>query len=264
MNRNQKVAIGLLASSVVWLTAGVFSFVAVIMDNYNNVRQYTVLIDQQTQNEECVSLYSGLTIVTFANGICESSTGLTSLFIAYVLFWCENIDTWSSKIFYRVTMLVWLCLEVFVFLFTLTFLIAPLEYPASLCSTIISNKSAVFTSLFISAVVTVLGWLFSLVCFAIVVERPSTASDASQTKRSRPLSKKTLRRNSRTFSYKETKIKIGDSLTCSICLGKYEEGDKLRMFRCKHSFHAECVDEYVQQYTGNCPMCRQRIVSRKT
>ena len=42
---------------------------------------------------------------------------------------------------------------------------------------------------------------------------------------------------------------------CSICLLDYSDGDEIRDLACKHFFHKECVDNWLQSET-TCPLCR--------
>jgi hypothetical protein len=45
-----------------------------------------------------------------------------------------------------------------------------------------------------------------------------------------------------------------EQMSCAICLGDYEEGEELTVLPCNHSFHAECVTEWL--HTRNkCPLC---------
>lgn len=48
---------------------------------------------------------------------------------------------------------------------------------------------------------------------------------------------------------------IGQSETCTICLGDYEGGEELRLLPCGHCFHAECIDAWLQ-INRICPMCK--------
>jgi len=48
---------------------------------------------------------------------------------------------------------------------------------------------------------------------------------------------------------------IGQSETCTICLGDYEGDEELRLLPCGHCFHAECVDAWLQ-INRICPMCK--------
>nr|XP_009772864.1 PREDICTED: RING-H2 finger protein ATL72-like isoform X2 [Nicotiana sylvestris]XP_016477611.1 PREDICTED: RING-H2 finger protein ATL72-like [Nicotiana tabacum] len=47
---------------------------------------------------------------------------------------------------------------------------------------------------------------------------------------------------------------------CPICLGEFEQGEKLRMLpRCNHGFHVKCIDEWFSSHSS-CPTCRQPLV----
>jgi len=47
--------------------------------------------------------------------------------------------------------------------------------------------------------------------------------------------------------------------TCPICIVDFEEGDDLRILPCegKHRFHQTCVDPWLLELSGSCPICRQ-------
>ncbi|GAB4827698.1 hypothetical protein Ancab_034584 [Ancistrocladus abbreviatus] len=47
---------------------------------------------------------------------------------------------------------------------------------------------------------------------------------------------------------------------CIICLGEFEEGDKVRVLpMCCHGFHVRCIDIWLLSHSS-CPTCRQSIV----
>ncbi|XVE71568.1 hypothetical protein DITRI_Ditri10aG0161600 [Diplodiscus trichospermus] len=49
----------------------------------------------------------------------------------------------------------------------------------------------------------------------------------------------------------------GDAVEqCYICLAEYEEGDKIRVLPCQHEFHMSCVDKWLKEIHGVCPLCR--------
>mmetsp|Transcript_21890 Transcript_21890/g.51307 ORF Transcript_21890/g.51307 Transcript_21890/m.51307 type:complete len:229 (-) Transcript_21890:187-873(-) len=50
-----------------------------------------------------------------------------------------------------------------------------------------------------------------------------------------------------------------DGLQCHICLDDFAVGDELRTLPCRHSFHARCVDEWLQEKSRCCPTCRRDI-----
>ena len=45
---------------------------------------------------------------------------------------------------------------------------------------------------------------------------------------------------------------------CIICLSKFEVNDTLRTLPCQHSFHAGCIDLWMDR-SSQCPMCKQSI-----
>ncbi|KAI0689416.1 hypothetical protein C8T65DRAFT_746191 [Cerioporus squamosus] len=48
---------------------------------------------------------------------------------------------------------------------------------------------------------------------------------------------------------------------CLICLDDYDAEDDLRLMTCKHAFHKDCVDRWLQVGRNNCPACRTKGVS---
>ncbi|XP_004287233.1 PREDICTED: uncharacterized protein LOC101295849 [Fragaria vesca subsp. vesca] len=53
------------------------------------------------------------------------------------------------------------------------------------------------------------------------------------------------------------KLKHGDDVEqCYICLAEYEEGDKIRVLPCHHEYHMSCVDKWLKEIHGVCPLCR--------
>ncbi|XP_039019032.1 E3 ubiquitin-protein ligase RLIM-like isoform X2 [Hibiscus syriacus] len=49
----------------------------------------------------------------------------------------------------------------------------------------------------------------------------------------------------------------GDAIEqCYICLAEYDDGDKIRVLPCQHEFHMSCVDKWLKEIHGVCPLCR--------
>ncbi|KAI1793223.1 hypothetical protein LXA43DRAFT_885731 [Ganoderma leucocontextum] len=46
---------------------------------------------------------------------------------------------------------------------------------------------------------------------------------------------------------------------CLICLDDYSLDEDLRLMSCKHVFHKDCVDKWLQVGRNNCPACRTKV-----
>lgn len=44
--------------------------------------------------------------------------------------------------------------------------------------------------------------------------------------------------------------------TCPICLDDYSEESKVRLLKCEHGFHPECIDKWLTDCNYKCPVCR--------
>ena len=49
-----------------------------------------------------------------------------------------------------------------------------------------------------------------------------------------------------------------EEATCLICIMEFEEGEELRALPCLHTYHCECIDDWLKQHRS-CPICMQRI-----
>ncbi|KAK9268774.1 hypothetical protein L1049_000536 [Liquidambar formosana] len=56
---------------------------------------------------------------------------------------------------------------------------------------------------------------------------------------------------------KRETVECGDDVEqCYICLAEYEEGEKIRVLPCHHEYHMMCVDKWLKEIHGICPLCR--------
>ncbi|XP_020236950.1 RING-H2 finger protein ATL3-like [Cajanus cajan] len=56
-----------------------------------------------------------------------------------------------------------------------------------------------------------------------------------------------------------TKLKA-DHIDCRVCLAEFQEGEKVRNLNCRHTFHKDCLDQWLQQYCATCPLCRNKVL----
>lgn len=48
--------------------------------------------------------------------------------------------------------------------------------------------------------------------------------------------------------------------TCAVCLSAFEDGEEVRKLKCKHIFHKDCLDTWLQQDSATCPLCRNKVL----
>ena len=47
---------------------------------------------------------------------------------------------------------------------------------------------------------------------------------------------------------------VDNGLACSVCVEDFEKGQDLRVLPCKHRFHPECIDPWLLNVSGTCPL----------
>ncbi|XP_073008429.1 RING-H2 finger protein ATL64-like [Typha latifolia] len=56
----------------------------------------------------------------------------------------------------------------------------------------------------------------------------------------------------------------GEGEICAICLEEMEGGEEVKVMpRCKHTFHDDCIDQWLGVVSASCPVCRNLIVAEK-
>ncbi|CAN6485362.1 unnamed protein product [Victoria cruziana] len=64
-------------------------------------------------------------------------------------------------------------------------------------------------------------------------------------------------------SYKRTDSRNGTSEQCVICRLDYEEGDCVIVLSCKHTYHSECINNWLQ-INKVCPVCSAEVSTSTT
>ena len=51
--------------------------------------------------------------------------------------------------------------------------------------------------------------------------------------------------------------------SCAICLDDYETGQtQVRVLPCKHIFHPQCIDEFLEKRSSLCPLCKRSVLPK--
>lgn len=61
---------------------------------------------------------------------------------------------------------------------------------------------------------------------------------------------------------KISKKHVRGDLTCAVCKEKFELGSRVRKLPCKHLYHSECIEPWLEQ-RSSCPVCRHVITSQQ-
>ncbi|ESQ39953.1 hypothetical protein EUTSA_v10001158mg [Eutrema salsugineum] len=62
----------------------------------------------------------------------------------------------------------------------------------------------------------------------------------------------------RVFSYRYADTAASD---CIVCLSTLKAGEEVRKLDCRHVFHKECLEGWLQHLNFNCPLCRSPLVA---
>lgn len=63
-----------------------------------------------------------------------------------------------------------------------------------------------------------------------------------------------------TLSEAEAGALRGAGQRCAVCVEDFAAGDEQRQLPCGHGFHRGCVDPWLLEQNGTCPMCRGRVL----
>jgi len=64
-------------------------------------------------------------------------------------------------------------------------------------------------------------------------------------------------------SLKTIKLETKLDTDCSICMGHLEKDDEASELKCSHTFHSDCIKQYLSQYNYKCPVCRSEVGKAK-
>ncbi|KAL1208264.1 E3 ubiquitin-protein ligase RHA2B [Cardamine amara subsp. amara] len=62
----------------------------------------------------------------------------------------------------------------------------------------------------------------------------------------------------RLFSYRYADNNVASD--CIVCLSKLKSGEEVRKLDCRHVFHKQCLEGWLQHLNFNCPLCRSPLL----
>ncbi|KAL8230648.1 hypothetical protein R6Q57_000426 [Mikania cordata] len=65
----------------------------------------------------------------------------------------------------------------------------------------------------------------------------------------------------RVFSYKYSFCADPVNSECVVCLNRFADGEQVRKLPCRHVFHKECFERWLDCLKLRCPLCRSPLVS---
>ncbi|XP_023655198.1 RING finger protein 150-like [Paramormyrops kingsleyae] len=120
----------------------------------------------------------------------------------------------------------------------------------------VSRTSVVFVSIsFIVLMIISLAWL---VFYYIQRFRYANARDRNQRRLGDAAKKAISKLQVRTIR-KGDKEMESDFDNCAVCIEGYKQNDVVRILPCRHVFHKNCVDPWLQDHR-TCPMCKMNIL----
>mmetsp|Transcript_32276 Transcript_32276/g.47485 ORF Transcript_32276/g.47485 Transcript_32276/m.47485 type:complete len:463 (-) Transcript_32276:248-1636(-) len=53
-----------------------------------------------------------------------------------------------------------------------------------------------------------------------------------------------------------------ENCSCCVCLEDFQEGERLRLLPCNHSFHTECILPWLTERNPTCPLCKGEVLAK--
>lgn len=72
-----------------------------------------------------------------------------------------------------------------------------------------------------------------------------------------------LEKNTQVIEYNKVDEKLRSKYeTCFICLADFDDDNIIRIIKCEHIFHKECIDPWLLKESYKCPVCRSDLLAK--
>ncbi|KAL3527810.1 hypothetical protein ACH5RR_012466 [Cinchona calisaya] len=122
-------------------------------------------------------------------------------------------------------------------------------------------------SKFLAHLYTITIVFLTILILELVILARSITGNIIQDSRNKPINTKQylkiIEEKNPACRYKKTGFRMdhqSNSIECAVCLSLFEEGELIRKLKCKHVFHKECLDRWLQQDWATCPLCRSKVL----
>ncbi|KAL2012828.1 hypothetical protein VTN00DRAFT_353 [Thermoascus crustaceus] len=88
------------------------------------------------------------------------------------------------------------------------------------------------------------------------VQTTETGRDGSSTEHGNSSSHEAVPAASRSSTHEQQQPQESANYVCPICTDDFVKGQDLRVLPCNHQFHPECIDPWLVNVSGTCPLCR--------
>jgi hypothetical protein len=111
---------------------------------------------------------------------------------------------------------------------------------------------------YISNIIFIAGWSLFVCFFCCVSLQISRSDNVGEQNRRAALSIIDDISDIQIFS-NILKLNVYNETVCSICLENFENDDNVRLLRCHHVYHNECIKEWFER-SSKCPLCNTNVI----
>lgn len=88
------------------------------------------------------------------------------------------------------------------------------------------------------------------------IAEPDERRETSEGSNEAAATQETPEQDTRVQSTDNSMANADNGLACSVCTDDFAKGQDVRVLPCNHKFHPECIDPWLLNVSGTCPLCR--------